>query len=198
MFKTCKAAIGAVVLALGLAAGTAQAAFIIGGVTVTDGVLGVPTPPSTSVVSALTEIQHDGNGTGFSCSGSFVGSCGALGNAVMTDWFFVGPFPDIIVINGFTFDLTGHGLITSTPLSCVGGSCSDTLTVAGLVCIVTHAGFDPTAFTGSLTLTGSCNGSAGTCTGGGVTAGYSYSLSATGSATVPEPGTLLLIGVALA
>jgi len=70
--------------------------------------------------------------------------------------------------------------------------------VAGLTGIVSHAGFSDTVFTGSLALTGSC-----VSTGGGVctsdlSASYTYSLSATGTNTNPEPGTLLLLGAALA
>ena len=196
MFKTCKTAIGAVALALGLAAGGAQAAFITGSITVTDGLVGLPAAPSGSVVSALPGIQHDGNGTSFGCTTAFVGSCGAA-NSVMTDWLFGGPFPNIIVVNGFTFDLTGHGLITASPLTCSAGSCSDNLLIAGLVGVVSKAGFDPTAFTGSLSLSGSCVGSGTTCTSD-LSGGYTYSLSATGRNVIPEPTTLLLLGVALA
>ncbi len=196
MFKTCKTAIGAAVLALGLAAGTAHAAFITGSISITDGLSGLPATPSTSVVSALTGIQHTGLGSSFGCTTDFVGSCGGA-NATMTDWLFAGPFPIIITINGFTFDLNAHGAITFTPLVCGPQTCSDTLTVANLSGVVSKAGFDDTAFTGSLALTGTCVGSAGVCTSD-VSGGYTYSLSATGTNTTPEPGTLLLIGVALA
>ena len=91
MRKSCKAAVAALVLALGIGAGMAQAAFITGSITIADGLLGLPVPPSTSAVSGLTGIQHDGNGTSFGCTTNFVGSCGAA-NAVMTDWLFAGPF----------------------------------------------------------------------------------------------------------
>jgi hypothetical protein len=200
MFKTLKATVGATVLAVGLGAGVAQAAFIQGSITVADGLLGLPPVPSTSVVSALTSIQHDGFGNSSGCTTNFVGTCG-FGNATMTNWSFVGPFPNIIVINGFTFDLTGHGAITPTGLSCGGnGTCNDGLVIANLVGVVSKAGFDPTAFTGFLSLSGSC---AQAASGGNVCAsdlsgGYTYSLSAVGRSTVPEPGTLLLLGAALA
>ena len=90
MFKSCKIAVAALVLALGLGAGSAQAAFITGSITVTDGLKGLPGTPSLSVVSLLNDIQHDGNGTSFGCTGNLVGSCGAA-NASMTDWIFAGP-----------------------------------------------------------------------------------------------------------
>jgi hypothetical protein len=61
---------------------------------------------------------------------------------------------------------------------------------------VSGNGFDPTAFTGSLSLSGSCLGAAGTCISN-QSGGYTYSLSATGRNDVPEPATLLLLGAAL-
>jgi hypothetical protein len=197
MLKSCKTAIAAAVLAVGLGgAGVAQAVFITGSISITDGLLGLPTAPSSSAVSALTGIQHDGPGLAFGCTTAFVGTC--PGAATMTDWVFAGPFPDIIVINGFTFDLMSIGAITPTPLTCGGGSCSDALVVASLVGTVSKAGFEDSLFTGSLTFSGSCVGALATCLSD-ISGGYTYSLSATGRPpVVPEPGTLLLIGVALA
>lgn len=198
MFKTLRAAAGVAIVAFGLSAGVAHAAFINGTITVADGLSGLPAAPSTSVVSALTGIQHSGAGTSFGCLGDFVGACG-FANATMTDWVFAGPFPDIIVVGGFTFNLVAHGAVTSTPLTCAAGSCGDTLTVANLVGIVSGNGFSPTAFTGSLTLTGACNGGGApaTCVAN-IGGGYSYSLSAAGQQVVPEPTTLALLGIALA
>ncbi|HQR12285.1 MAG TPA: hypothetical protein PLW68_13250, partial [Casimicrobiaceae bacterium] len=60
MLKTWKALIGAAIVACGLSAGVAQAAFITGSITIADGLLGLPAAPSGSVVSALSGIQHDG------------------------------------------------------------------------------------------------------------------------------------------
>jgi len=196
MFKSCKFAVAGLVLALGLGVGAAQAAPIIGSITVADGLLGLPPVPSTSVVSGMTGVQHDGNGNSSGCTGAFAGLCGAL-NSVMTNWSFAGPFPSIITVGGFTFDLVAHGLVTPTPLSCQAGSCADGLAIPFLVGVVTGNGFDPTAFTGSLLLSGSCIGAAGTCVSD-LSGGYTYSLSATGRVVVPEPATLLLLGVALA
>jgi hypothetical protein len=200
MLKMLKNTTAAACLGLGLIASPAQAAFITGGITVADGIdlTSLPAIPSTSVVGALTSITHEGNGVSFSCTFSFVGSCPLA--ATMTDWTFAGPFPNIIVINGFTFDLTGAGAVVGSALLCASGNCSDTLTVSGLVGVVTKAGFDPTAFTGSLGLTGTCTEStvtAGRC-GVYTSAGYTYSLTATGHNAAPEPATLLLVGLALA
>jgi len=197
MLRSWKKVAVSTVLAIGLGAGSAQAAPIIGSIGVSDGLAGLPTAPSTSVVSALTGFTHDptSNGLSTGCTDDFVGSCGAL-NAVMTDWVFGASFPNIIVVNGFTFDLTGIGAITATPLSCHTGTCGDALVISGLVGTVTKAGFDPTTFTGTLTLSGSCIGAAGVCTRG-IAGTYAYALSATGSAVTPEPQSLLLIGVGL-
>ena len=62
MIKTCKAAIGAAILAVGLSAGVAQAAPIIGSISVTDGVFNTPATPSAFAAGGLTTIVHDGNG----------------------------------------------------------------------------------------------------------------------------------------
>jgi len=198
MFKTCKAAIGVAVLALGLGAGVAHALPIIGSITIADGVSNTPALPSTFAASGLTSIDHTGSGNSSGCVGTFTGICGAS-NATMTSWTFAGPFGvDIIVVGGFTFHLTGAGAPVATPLSCnASGSCADLLTIANLVGTVSGGGFDPTIFTGSLTLTGACNGSGTSCTAN-ISDGYTYSLSAAGQTAVPEPATLALIGIALA
>jgi hypothetical protein len=205
--KNLKALLGAAALALTLSAGTAQAQFIDGGVTITDGLTGLPAGASTSIVSALTSINHSGNGAAQGCNGTFAavaGTCVGAFNAAMTDWVFGGPFGpgiDIISVNGFTFTLLSHGAVTPTPMVCGTNSCNDALTVSNLVGIVSGNGFNPTAFTGSLALTGACTRTptapANTCTGG-QTGGYTYSLTALGDTTVPEPGTLALLGLGLA
>ena len=196
MFRYGKSAVAALVLALGLGAGAAQAGFITGSITVSDGLKNLPAIPSTSIVSGLLGVDPDGNGNSGGCTGNFVGTCG-FANALMASWIFAGPFPVIIDVGGFKFDLVVHGLITPTPLSCNAGSCSDNLLIATLVGVVSGNGFDPTAFTGSLSLSGSCVGGAGTCVSD-LSGGYTYSLSATGRQQAPEPSTLLLLGVALA
>ncbi len=204
MFKTLKVAAASVLLAVGIVATPVNAdpLPIIGSISVT-GFLpnsSLPAGASTSVVSALTGISHDG-GIGFAggCSGTFSAEASCPAVAAMTDWFFAGPFPNIIVVDGFTFDLTGSSGITPVPLVCVAGgdTCNDKLTIS-LAGIVSGNGYAPTAFTGSLSLSGSCVGNvggSGTCSGF-QSGGFTYSLSAAGR-SVPEPGTLGLLAIAL-
>lgn len=200
MRKLLKNLVGAGVLAAGLCAGTAQAVFITGGISITDGIdlTSLPAPPTGTVVSGLTSITHGlGPHSGFGCSGTFTieASCGVP--ATMTDFAFGGPFPDIIVIDGFTFDLTSVGAVIPAALVCGGGSCADALTVF-LTGVVSGNGYEASAFTGTLSLTGACVGSAGLCQSN-LTASYTYSLAATGRPPeVPEPGTLALMGLAIA
>lgn len=197
MRMSLKKLIGAGLVVAGLSAGAAQAAFIVGSITITDGInlSSLPPPPTGTVVSGLAGITHGGgphNASG--CTGTFA-AC--VGPAAMTDFTFAGPYPDIITIDGFTFDLTSAVVLPPAPLACGGGACADTLTVL-LAGVVSGNGFEESLFTGSLALTGSCRGAGGLCTGG-LTAGYTYSLAATGDPNnVPEPGTLALVGIAIA
>jgi hypothetical protein len=202
MFKMLKVATASACLALGLAAAPAQAVFINGSVTVSDTILQASLPTlSATVVHLLTSITHDGNGNTGGSTDDFVGSNGGL-NAVMQTWTFATPgaLLNEIIVNGFSFDITSAtGRNEGTGFTCTGapGSCADTLSynISG---VVRHAGFDDTAFSGTLSLTGSCTtNNATTCTGT-PSGGYTYSLAAIGTSVVPEPMTLGLIGIALA
>lgn len=201
MTKNLRALIGAGVVALALGTGTAKAQFISGGISITDGLSGLPAGASTTIVSALTSINHTGNGLSQGCTGTFAafaGTCGAL-NAAMTNWIFAAPAATIIIsVNGFTFQLFTAGAVTPTGIVCGTNSCNDALTVSNLTGIVSGNGFNPTAFTGSLALTGACTSTNGTSCSGDQTGGFTYSLTALGNNTVPEPGTLALLGLALA
>jgi PEP-CTERM motif len=206
MLKMFKIVTAAACLALGLVALPAQAAFINGLLTVSDTYDPAFLPlGDNSVVSELTSFhpfppQPTGNAGGG--TGDFTGT---VGLATLQAWNFA-PCPGAgcaglneIAVNGFTFNITGANITAGAgSFLCDGqGNCADTLTlhIAG---VVSHAGFSDTAFSGTLALTGSCNSLDNVVCNGPVSGGYTYSLSANGRNVVPEPGSLALIGVALA
>jgi hypothetical protein len=202
MFKMFKVATASACLALGLAAAPAQAVFINGSITVSDTILQSSLPTlSATVVHELTSISHDGNGNTGGSTDDFLGSNGAL-NAIMKNWMFATPgaLLNEIVVNGFSFDITSAtNRNEGAGFTCTGnpGSCADTLSynISG---VVRHAGFDDTAFSGTLSLTGSCTTRTGSDCTGTPSGGYTYSLAAIGTNVVPEPMTLALLGIALA
>ncbi len=199
MFKMLKIAAVALVLATGLGVMPAQAIPINGSITVTDTYNPGFLPCSAvSIVGDCTAAHHLGLGTTSAGTINFFGINGV--NAVMVDWIFASPIgPVEISIPGFAFNIVSAIVFPKSPLICSAGSCADALTVF-ITGIVTGAGFDPTSFTGTLALTGSCVANAGnTACASAFTAGYSYSLAASGQVTrLPEPTTLALIGLALA
>ena len=202
MFKSCKQVLGAMGAALLLASASAYAGPITGAVTVSDTFNPAFLPcAGGGIVRNCSSVEHLGLGNTGGGTLDFALTGGA-GNATLLDWVFATPglLANEISIPGFAFDITAAGPIIQGPLVCLSGGCSDSLIVV-ISGVVTGAGFDPTGFGGTLTLTGSCSG---TPTGGDCnplatfSGGYSYSLSSSGIVLVPEPGTLLLIGVALA
>ena len=201
MLRTIKAA-AAVVLACGLFAGGVQAAPIVGTVGVGDGMTGAPFLPCspTSIVGDCSSLSPAGPGDTSGGTLDFAGSNG-LGNATILAWVFANPggTTNEICIPGFCFDILSVTLgPTKTPLVCSDGTCGDTLSM-NIRGVVTGAGFDPTIFTGTLTLNGSCtNASATACTSDSVYSGrYNYTLASTGRPfQTPEPGTLALLGIA--
>ena len=204
MIMKLKALFPMCALAAGFVAAPAHAAFINGSITVADGVnpASLPAAPSNTIVSALTGIQHDPAGIPVSsgCTGTFSGTASCpLITAVLTDWTFATPSGvNFLVIDGYTFTLATASLFTSAPLACdaAAGTCSDALTykIAGKV---NGNGFQESDFTGTLAFSSSCTQGTGTQCGGNLSAGYTYSLSATGAPRVPEPGTLALLGLGL-
>lgn len=202
MFKSCKQVLGAIGVALLLVSAPAYAVPINGAVTVSDTFNPLFLPcAGGGIVRNCDSVEHLGAGNTGGGTLDFVGTGGAA-NATLLDWVFATPglLADEITIPGFAFDITSVGGIIQSALLCGTGACADALIVQ-IEGIVTGAGFDPTTFTGTLTLTGSCSGTpvGGNCNPlATYSGGYSYSLAASGEIATPEPGTLLLMGVALA
>jgi len=179
-----------------LVATPAQAAFITGSVSFSDGFGSTGT--TTSIVSGLTAIDVGPSNLVSGCSGDFP-ACPFPTFGSSTD-FTLGTTPALIyTYAGFTFTVTAFTSTSSTPLTCSAGLCTDTLAFTGEG-IVTGAGFDPSTFTISWTGNGSCAESTGTpgqC-GGSVTASWSASITALGQPVeTPEPSTLILLGTGL-
>ena len=198
MFKCCKQVLGAFGAALLFGFAPANAMPINGAVTVSDTFNPAFLPcPGGGIVRNCTSVEHLGAGNTGGATLDFVGSTG-VGNATLLDWVFATPglLANEITIPGFAFDIVSAGPNIQDPLLCGTGACADALTIV-ISGIVTGAGFDPAAFTGTLTLAGACNGATieGNCDPAAIySGGYSYSLAVLRAA--PEPGTLLLVAIA--
>ncbi len=189
----------AAVAAATLAAPCAQAAFILGGVSF---VGGFPVPAAltnlpTSLVSELSSFNVDAGTIGTSASGDLTPAAGA-GTAFD---FSINTVPQTLFTSGgFTFKVLSWGAPDLTLMTCSAGNCGDAISFSATG-EVSGGGFDPTGFTMSWSANGTCNESltvAGTC-GDSETASWSASVSSTGKEpTVPEPGSLALVGLALA
>ena len=204
MNKILRKLIGTGVLAVALGSGGASAApFINGGISFSDGFDSTGTV--TSIVSALTfvDVNNGAFTTATSCSGDFPGGaiCIPFLGAFASDFTIGGPaVPMIYSWGAFTFTIpaVGFGVPVRTALTCSAGSCIDFLSFAATG-VVSAAGFAPTAFTLNWTAQGGCHESAaaaGTCSDS-YTSSWSSSITALGT-NVPEPGSLALIGIALA
>ena len=190
-------------LALGLAlgAGNAAAAFINGSISASGGFETLPTPPTGSIVSALTAFDVQSTAAAIAPTGDFSGTpvvATAYDFDIMslpTNFFDTG--------NGFSFQLTEATISSISGLTCdAQGLCADSIAI-DLTGLVSGPGFDTTAFSGSWTAQGSCIGSGSTCTND-PSASWSASLSALGVAappppppSVPEPALPLLLGSGL-
>ena len=207
--KKSGVALGAAVIPFALAMGSAQAAFVNGVISFSDGGITTPVPPSTSIVSALTSVTQ-GAPTANGCSGNFTTAapaCNLVGAPTAAAFAIPAVAGTVYTYGGFTFTLNSVSSVVRNPLVTAGGLGTNSLTLT-MMGTVTGNGFDPTAWTGAWTANGSCApavaGPPAMCsTGAGVTASYSVSLAALGVSTtttttsIPEPTSLALLGSAL-
>ena len=194
----------AAALPFGLAAGNADAAFINGSLSFSDGFLTVgAVPPGTSIISQLTTVTQGSTPTPTMCSGNFTTAAPAcnIPGASTASTFTIPPVAGTVyTYDGFTFSLTGISNVVRTPLSFTGVLGTDFLTL-NMTGTVTAAGFDPTAWAGAWSANGSCIGNGTVCTSSS-TASWSVSISAlqtstTTTTSIPEPASLALLGSAL-
>ncbi|MEJ2523073.1 MAG: PEP-CTERM sorting domain-containing protein [Gammaproteobacteria bacterium] len=188
------------VMALLLAPVAAQAVPITGSISFSDGFdpAVLPVAPSTSIVSALSTVDVNNTINVFapgSGTDAFTGTTSATAFDLLPPDL---PTTFFTTDSGFTFTITSLAVGGVAPLSCTGGLCSDAV-VFNVGGIVSGLGFSATEFLGNWTANVSCLGSAGTCSSD-ISASWSASLVATGREvpTVPEPGTLALLGLGLA
>jgi len=137
-----------------------------------------------------------------STSASAIGINGSLSFGGGFDTLPVAPTSSIVSLlgggqvmfttsGGFVWTVTSVESDSNSLLECSGGGCDDSRTLDFRGTVV-GPGFDVTPFNGNWTGNGSCKGAGGICTSD-VTGSYSASF----STTVPEPGSLALLGLGL-
>ena len=181
-----------------LAATSANAAFVTGNVGIA-GVFGsLPNLP-TSIVSTLTTMDISLASVGAAGGDGDFSSLAGFSAATAFDFTVgVAPIDPMFTAGGFTFKLTDFVSNGSNAMSCTGRQCADGRDFVG-VGIVTGNGFDATPFTITWTAAGTCNNNNGQCTNatGLSSASWTAQISANG-APVPEPGSMALVGLAMA
>ncbi len=106
--KKSGVALAAAVIPFALAMGSAQAAFINGVVSFSDGGITTPVPPSTSIVSALTSVTQ-GTPTANACTGNFTTAataCNLVGAPTASTFAIPAVAGTVYTYGGFTFTLT--------------------------------------------------------------------------------------------
>ncbi len=176
----------------GIASWSAQAAPITGSVSVADGFV---TP--YGLVSTTTNFDIDSIGlvnTPTLDFDTFLNSGSPFANAGFVNT--VAPGGVLFTAGGFSFTLTSALISDTGAITCSNNLCTDSRTVS-VGGVVSGNSFDATGWVGVFTANGSCVGTAGACTNPATySANWSLSLSALGN-TVPEPGSLALVGLGL-
>lgn len=184
-----------VTLGLAFGAASANAAFINGSISFSDGFSTVPALVSTATFFDINSTDTDATASTGDFA-PFIVTPPAVDVTSAGDINTLAPSGSIYVVGGFTFTFSLITQDTSMALSCANGLCVDsrTLRIAGTV---TGNGFDATSWIGLWTANGSCAGAAGACTGG-YSPTWSSSIVAIGRNTqVPAPGALALMSIGL-
>lgn len=186
-------AAAAATLGLTLGAASANAAFISGSISFSDGFDPIPVVVSDT---SFFDINSAATVT-FAGTGDFAGIA-AVNSAGDID--VSSPGGVLYDVPGFTFtldDIIGQAV---GALSCNNGLCTDNRQLT-LIGTVSGGGFDDTFWQGTFTANGSCAGANGACTDNTTySATWSSSLTALERppVVVPVPGALALFGIGLA
>ena len=157
----------------------------------------LPDVGSSSIVSNLSVIDVDHAATVDFALGTPTGWFASVGpDAVANNISLDGPIHFTYIVGDFRFLVTSvSNTIRSTPF-CDDTTCTDSLTfdIAG---VVSAPGAFTTAFTGAWTGAGSCTALDSKCISE-VTGHWNVNLDPpVGIAAVPEPGSMVLLGIAL-
>ena len=182
--------IAAAACGMALASTSASAIGINGSLSFAGGFDTLPVAPTSAIVSLLSAFDVSAVGIAVGGTGDFAGETG-----LMSASDFSLPLGGGQVIftttGGFVWTVTSVESDSNSLLECSGGGCDDSRTLDFKGTVV-GPGFDVTPFNGNWTANGSCKGARGICTSD-VTGSYSASF----STSVPEPGSLALLGLGL-
>jgi len=195
-----KRSIALAVAAATLAAPSANAAFVNGGVSFIgfyQNQAALTFLPN-SIVSQLTSFDVAPSTT---VGGGTFDFSSVSGIGAATDFNILALPQLMFAIDGYSFTVQNWAPVSAVGLSCDRGECADSIAFTGFG-EVTKAGFQATGFTIGWSSQGTCGESlavSGQCATGSGTASYSASISATGTEPfrVPEPASVALVSLAL-
>lgn len=208
MNKISKTVIAVGILAAGLCAGAAQAAFINGSISFAGGFIStppLPNPPPGSVpdiFAGFTSFSPSAaTTTSGSCNGSFAG-CATFNPWGVNGFTFAAPSGNVF-FGSATAGLFNVGISSAVfshgPLVCSDLRCTENYAIAIAGTVANPGGtLTSSAWLGSITGQGGCNSTDNLNCTSNVSSSWSATVTALGQATVPEPGTLALIGLGLA